>query len=158
MTAFPPILQGLRVASRALVRAVGGQDAAAATCARIKRHQSFSDFGNPNGSAFMPLDAVVELEAVTRGTPGWPVVTRYLAQQTGHVLVPLPEITSTDMLDLTKAVRVHARESGEAVEKAIGCLLQPDRAGRACAIKELRDVVESALVTIALIEQMDDDA
>jgi len=158
MTGLSPILQGLRGAARALVRAVGGQEAAAATSTRVKRHQTFSDFVNPNGTAWMPIDAVVELEAVTRDTPSWPQVTRYLAQQTGHVLVRLPDITTADLGDVREAIARHAKESGEATAKAIACLFEPNRDGRACALREMDEAIEWAVITRALIEQLGDDA
>lgn len=87
-----PFKQALKLATRELVRAAGGQEAAVGFT-RFARHQALSDFGNPapeHDARFIPVDAVADLEAVTRGTPGWPQVTRALARTQGFALVPLP--------------------------------------------------------------------
>jgi hypothetical protein len=91
-----PDKQGLKKATRALVRAVGGQEACVGF-GRMGRHQTYSDYGNPDRPEhFMPIDVVEDLEAVTRGTAGWPQVTRYLASRQGCALVVLPEAVPGD--------------------------------------------------------------
>ncbi len=86
-----PEKQGAKVASRALVRAVGGQEACPGF-ARYTRHQAYSEFGSiEHGDKFMPVDVVIDLEAVTHGMPGHPHVTRYLCERAGGAFVALPE-------------------------------------------------------------------
>lgn len=82
--------QGLKLAARDLVRSVGGQEAAAGFC-RVSQ-QRLSEYGSVNADLFMPADVVMDLEAVTRGEPGAPHVTRYLARAAGFGLVALPEL------------------------------------------------------------------
>ena len=92
MTELPPEKQALKVATRRLVAAVGGQEAAV-LFTRFTRHQALSDFGNPapeHAHRFAPIDAVADMESISHGTPGHPVVTRQLARLAGYALVPLP--------------------------------------------------------------------
>jgi len=64
-----PEKQGAKLATRALVRAVGGQEACPGF-ARYTRHQSYSEFASiEQVDKFMPLDVIIDLEAVTHGTP-----------------------------------------------------------------------------------------
>ncbi len=87
---LPPVKQGAKVASRALVRAVGGQEACPGF-ARYTRHQAYSEFASiEHGDKFMPIDVVIDLEAVTHGAPGHPHVTRYLCERAGGAFVALP--------------------------------------------------------------------
>ena len=86
-----PADQLLKLKTKALVAAVGGQEAAPGF-ARIKRHQAYSEYGsNACPDKFMTLDVARDLEAVTVGGPGWPIITRHLAQCAGGVFVKLPD-------------------------------------------------------------------
>lgn len=88
----PADRQALKVAFGRLVRSVGGQEAAV-QFTRFTRHQALSDFANPSAEhaqRFAPIDAVADLEAISHGTAGHPVVTRQLARLAGYALVPLP--------------------------------------------------------------------
>lgn len=106
--------QGLKLAARDLVRAVGGGEAGAGFC-RVSQ-QRLSEYGSINGELFMPADVVLDLEAVTRGEPGHPHVTRYLARSAGFGLVPLPELgaVSTDWHDHIGGL---AEEAGDITRK-----------------------------------------
>ncbi len=86
-----PADQALKRETRALIVAAGGQEEAAKHARRIKRHQTHSDYGAPNVDQFMPVDVVADLEGVTRGTPGWPRVTRALASRQNCAVVILPD-------------------------------------------------------------------
>ena len=88
MSGHAPQDQALRVATRALVRAAGGQEAAGAFVG--KPQQRISQYATPHDKAWMPLDAVARLEDVTASEPGHPHVTRELAQRQGYALVRLP--------------------------------------------------------------------
>jgi hypothetical protein len=86
-----PADQLLKLKTKALVAAVGGQEAAPGF-ARIKRHQAYSEYGSVAcPDKFMTLDVARDLEAVTVGTPGHPIITRHLAECAGGVFVKLPD-------------------------------------------------------------------
>ena len=79
--------QKLKAASRALVGAAGGAVAAAAVTRGD--HQSVSRYGSAhpdNEDRFMPIDVVADLESECEQ----PVLTRALAEMSGHLLVPVP--------------------------------------------------------------------
>lgn len=76
--------RALKTATHALVREVGGVDAAAAA-SRVGRSM-LSDYGHPQKPGmFMPIDVVLDLEAALRR----PVVTQQLALAQGFDLVPV---------------------------------------------------------------------
>jgi len=77
--------QALKAATRALVGAAGGQEAAAAFTRR--RQSTVSDWCSPNTPAFIPADAIARLVEVTYGLPGQLDLVRRLAEITGHLLV-----------------------------------------------------------------------
>lgn len=72
----------LKVATRDLVRAVGGTDGAGETCGA--RQQRMSDCGNRHTADFLRLDEVAKLEDVAPA----PLVTLTLARRQGFELVP----------------------------------------------------------------------
>lgn len=72
--------------TRRLIAAVEGVEAAATYC-RIGKSQ-LSDCCNPNIAAFLPSDAIEDLE----GAAGDPILTRHLARAAGCRLVPLPDL------------------------------------------------------------------
>lgn len=74
---------------KALVRAFGGQEAAASETG--VRQQKISDMGLPNVAEFPTLDLIDALEDRTVGLPGWPHVTHWLCHRRGGVFVPLPQ-------------------------------------------------------------------
>jgi hypothetical protein len=85
----PTHLQAAKAASLALVRAAGGVEAAGSEAERSKTR--ISDCTNVNHADFLNIREVAALEAVTHGSPNHPQVTRWLARQTHHALVKLPE-------------------------------------------------------------------
>jgi hypothetical protein len=89
-----PDKQALKNASKRLGQAAGGIEAAANYC-RVGK-TLLGDYGSPNNETFMPVDVVADLEAVTHGTAGWPLVTRMLAAEAGCALVELPKPTAPD--------------------------------------------------------------
>lgn len=74
--------------ARELIAAVGGLDAASAitetSTSQLGRYQSKHERDS------MPARVIEQLESVTHGTPGHPILTRHLARRQGFVLVPLP--------------------------------------------------------------------
>ena len=109
----PPALQAGKAATRALIRAVGGQEEAAPLTGRSQPR--LSAYCGPNTDAFMPIDAVVALEAVTHGQPGHPQVTRWLAREAGYALLRLPRFAAPGSGDLHHATSRVAKEAGEVV-------------------------------------------
>jgi hypothetical protein len=97
---LPADQQELKGATRALLRAFGGQEAAAMRLGT--RQQRLSDCSSPNTDAFMRIDEVAALESETIGHPGHPYVLATLARQIGFELVrtPTAKATGTDMLQL----------------------------------------------------------
>jgi hypothetical protein len=89
-----PDKQALKLASKRLGQAAGGVEAAANYC-RVGK-SLLSEYGSRNNETFMPIDVVADLEAVTHGTAGWPLVTRMLAAEAGCALVELPKPTAPD--------------------------------------------------------------
>lgn len=141
----PPHLQAGKWASKALMRAAGGQEA----CEEYsgKSQGRLSSYGGPNTDAFMPIDVVASLEAVTHGHPGHPHVTRWLAREAGYGLAPLPR---PDLAG-TKWGRLIARlgkEAGELIEGICTDLdddndVAPDEARR--RIADAADLVRVAV-------------
>jgi len=97
---LPPDQQELKTACRALVRAFGGQEAAASRLGT--RQQRISDCINPHIESFLRVDEVAALEHETVGLPGHPHVLATRARQLGYELVLTPKITATgrDLLQL----------------------------------------------------------
>jgi hypothetical protein len=85
-----PKHQSLKAATGDLIDAAGGQARAADYCRRIRRQQTFSDYEARHVDQFMPIDVVMELEAVTVGKPGWPHVTRILCARAGGAFIAMP--------------------------------------------------------------------
>jgi hypothetical protein len=91
MVRLKPADLKLKVATKDLIREVGGQEEAAQFVRRVKRQQSYSDYAKANVDHFIPIDAVAELEEVTFGAPGWPHVTRALCARHGGAFVRPPD-------------------------------------------------------------------
>ncbi len=87
--ALTPDRQSGKAAFKDLVKAFGGQEAAASETG--VRRQKISDMGLPNVAEFPTLDLIDHLEARTVGLPGWPHVTAWLCRRRGGVFVPLPQ-------------------------------------------------------------------
>jgi hypothetical protein len=110
---FPPEKQVLKQAAKALVRASGGVEAAEEYCSR--KASQLSAYGHPNAPEFMPLDVVADLEAITHGHAGHPIVTRLLAQRAGYALVKLPD-AAPDCGDWHRAMGALSKDVGDIVQ------------------------------------------
>ena len=148
--------QALKAATRRLVAAVGGQEAAV-SFTRFVRHQALSDFGNPAGehaARFIPADAIADLEALTHGTPGHPVVTRTLARLQGFDLVPLPKPRSgpTDFAEHLQAI---IRETAD-VTVSLSCRLRdtPNAADVAELRREITEAQQALVELDAALAQL----
>jgi hypothetical protein len=109
----PPALQAGKAATKALIRAAGGQEEAAPLTGRSQPR--LSSYCGPNTDAFIPVDAVAALEAVTHGHPGHPHVTRWLAREAGYALLPLSRFRSAATGELHRAVGRVAKEANDVV-------------------------------------------
>jgi hypothetical protein len=109
-----PQLQGLKVKFGVLLRAVGGVEAAAPFC-RVGKSVLAASGSINEPERFPAADAILDLETVTRGTPDWPVVTRYLARQQGFELVPDPDVEA-GRIDL-QTIAALSKEAGDVVSK-----------------------------------------
>lgn len=112
--------QAGKAAAAKLVRAVGGMEAAEGYCRSNMRR--LSEYGRPDNDCFMPMDVIADLEAVSHGTVGHPIVTRYLAARAGYVLVARPSLDLVAIGNLHVACAAHAKEHGEATARVVGLL------------------------------------
>ncbi len=106
-----PDHQAIKAASKSLVGAVGGVEAAENFCRSDKRR--LSEYGRPDTDCFMPVDVVLDLEKVAHGTAGYPQVTRFLARQAGYTLVPLPASGPVTVAQVHAALAVAMKRSNE---------------------------------------------
>jgi hypothetical protein len=113
---LPPELQEIKEASRALVKAYGGQEAAAKRLGT--RQQRLSDCCSTTTDAFMRADEIATLEAETVGYPGHPHVTSVLARQRLRELVPTPTIAATGR-DLLILFAKQSKGSSKLAEKIL---------------------------------------
>ena len=111
-----PAQQDLKAASKALIRAYGGQIAAGELLGKVQSR--YCDAGAPNTATFLTINEVAELEDRTSGTAGHPIVTRTLARRQGFELVALPRALpcADDMLTCVSAL---LKEGGD-VMAAVG--------------------------------------
>lgn len=140
----PPLLQGLKAACKALIRAHGGQEAAAAATGRSQ--SQLCNYGLPNTADFMPVDAVLTLESATHGSPGHPQISRYLAREAGYALVPLPGAGARETEWSDYSARL-LKEAGELLA-GLGAALADDNEVRArearALLPDAADLVRAA--------------
>lgn len=140
-----PDKQALKRATGRLVKAVGGQEAAVAFT-RLHRHQVLSDYANPaadHAERFAPIDVIADLEGITHGTAGHPVVTRALARAAGFALVPLPAARCA-VDDLGCHLSAIIRESADVTLALSLALSRPlADAGRAALRREIAEAVQA---------------
>tara|TARA_B100000678_G_scaffold276788_1_gene269948 strand:+ start:255 stop:740 length:486 start_codon:yes stop_codon:yes gene_type:complete len=136
--ALSPDRQDLKVASRALVRSYGGQEAAAALLPR--RHQHYSNCGNPHTEDFLTIDEVAQLEDRTAGLPGYPAVTRALAKRQGFILIPMPQASEGGAVEAL--VMELASEFGDVAQAVRDALVDREwtKAEKAEALHQLEEM------------------
>lgn len=153
-----PRRQGLKDATADLIAAIGGQARAAEHCRRVKSQQSFSNFETKNVDAFIPIDAVMDLEGRTVGMPGWPHVTRELCARAGGTFIAMPAA-------LPGCTEAHLRlaELTKEFSDVSGAMLTGLADGRLCAadvrkgqlVAEADDLVTKAAELRALLERIE---
>lgn len=125
--ALPPEMQAAKAAFKQLVRAFGGQEAAAVETG--VRQQKISDMGLANVPDFPTLDLIDKLEERTEGTAEWPLVTRWLARRRGFALVRLPD-GQPDEAGLLQAIMEITKELGETAARISEGLADGEMSGR----------------------------
>jgi hypothetical protein len=144
---LPPDLQAGKAATKALIRAYGGQEAAAAE--RGKSQSRFCAYGLPNTDDFMPIDDVHALEARTHGAPGHPHVTRWLAREAGYELVPRPCAAQPETVWSAFVARL-SREAGELMAGVCEDLATENDVSPAEAKRRLPDAADLVRVAVEL--------
>lgn len=143
---LPPVQQDLKAASKALIRAYGGQEAAHELLGRAQSR--YSDAGLGNTAVFLTIDEVGELEDRTAGAAGHPIVTRELARRQGFELVARPRALPAPE-DLIAFVGQLLTEGGDVV-RAVGEALKDGKwsKGEARAAGEEVDALILVAVTL----------
>ncbi|HWT12269.1 MAG TPA: hypothetical protein VN231_05920 [Allosphingosinicella sp.] len=132
-----------KVKARELVKRVGGLEDAADYC-RLGKSQ-LSDCCNPNVVAFLPSDAVEDLEAVA----GEPVMTRMQAREAGFGLVRLPDPGAAPTVWSGFIARL-GREAGELIEGICTDLTDDNDVTPAEAGRRLADAADLVRVAVEL--------
>lgn len=150
-----PDALSLKLATEALVGAVGGPDKAAGYSRPGRRF--FSDYVVPNCDAFIPVDAVVDLEKRAVGTLGYPQVTRELCRQHGGVFVPVPQAGSAS-IELSRCAAEHAKEANDVTTRILSAVTGGKLTARAVEasglVRECQEAVEAAVRLCALVEMI----
>jgi hypothetical protein len=111
---LPPRAQALKRASRALVDAAGGCEAAADLC-RLGKSQLAAAGSVTEPDRWLPLDVVAQLMAVTHGHAGQMAVVQHLAAAAGHALVPVAGAA----LDPLAAIGRLSKEAADVVAQLV---------------------------------------
>lgn len=143
---LPPDQQELKTACRALVRAFGGQEAAASRLGT--RQQRISDCINPHTESFLRVDEVAALEHETVGMPGHPHVLATIARQLGYELVRTPTITSNGR-DLLQLFAHQSKETADLAQAIVAAHADGEITGEEaeCIERECNDIMA---VTLAM--------
>lgn len=153
-----PDMQAAKGAFKQLVRAFGGQEAAAIETG--VRQQKISDMGLPNVAEFPTLDLIDTLEARTEGTADWPVVTRWLARRRGFALVRTisdaaePETLRDAIMTITRKLGDTADEVADALHPASERGAEVSAAEAAGIKAELHEMMEAGAGLMLLLDQI----
>ncbi len=148
--ALSPRAQSLKNATKALIRAYGGQEAAEAETG--KSQTQLSRYGSVDCDTFAPIDLVAALEASTHGQPGHPHVTRWLARNAGGAFVVLPKAAPTGG-DWHEAMAAVAKESSEVIQKVCAALVD-GVSGEDVRRLKIREEIAEAQEKLALLDAM----
>ncbi|MBB5684321.1 phage regulatory CII family protein [Sphingobium boeckii] len=144
-TVLSPDEQAEALAAKKLIRAAGGlEDAAAHTG---KSTSALSRYCLPNCPDSMPVRVAIELESVTHGSAGHPVMTRLMAQRQGFALVKLPDPMACSTI-WSGFVAKLAKEGGDVMAAVCRALEDDNDVSPAEATATLNDVQE--LIDIAV--------
>ena len=134
------------------VRDCGGQEVCAEVSERIRRHASFSEYGNPQlPDRVIPLDVAAELDRWLIQAGRRPRFASMMAGLCDHILVPDPRAAGAgSLLNL-------AGKSAEEVGKLVACVIAATMDGRIDATEraELLAKIEELMGHLAsLAEQV----
>ena len=147
MTPLVPDKQALKAATRALVKASGGHEAAASFC-RVGK-STLHRYGQGDCDEFCPVDVIADLEAVTVDLPGWPHVTRRLCVAAGGVFVRLPPAAGIGG-DWHSGMQALAQESGGIIAAICAAIANDGGVDRAEALLIIKECDEAAAALMAL--------
>lgn len=147
----PPALQAGKAATKALIKAAGGQEEATRFTG-MRSQSRLSSYGLPNTDAFMTIDSVRALEAVTHGLPGHPHVTRWLAGEAGGVFVPLPRAVLADAADWHVEMAAVSKEVGDVIQRI--CLALADSKVTPVEARRIRGEIQEAQEHLAMIDAL----
>lgn len=150
---LPVDLQELKTECAALVRAFGGQVAAAERLGT--RQQRISDCCSRHTDAFLRIDEIAILEAETIGYPGHPQVTALLARRIGADLVTTPRVTATGG-DLLKLFAAQSQDTADLARVIVEAHVDGEiDLGEAEAIDDvIDDVIANALAMRAEVRMI----
>lgn len=136
---------GLKTATRQLRKSIGTQaEAAAATRVGQQTIAGYESTGQAHDADFAPIDVIADLEAEC----GQPLVTRKLAELSGHVLVPLPVASKGGKLGRVTAAAL--KETAE-VFAHLGAALEDERICGAEA-ETLGQDIDDAIAKLAALK------
>lgn len=143
----------LKAATRRLLKQVGGQESGA-TITRVS-HQHLSKCGNPHiDDVYIPVDVLADLEV----DAGAPFVTKVLAQASGYVLVPIPQVEGSGVW--VERVGRLSKEAGEAIARICEALADDNDITAKESVhlklrKELADVLEAVAEIDTVLERLE---
>jgi hypothetical protein len=158
MVQHDPRRQALKEATGELIAAIGGQERAAEHSRRVKSQQSFSNFATKNVDAFIPIDAVMDLEARTVGAPGWPHVTRELCARAGGTFIAMPAAlpgSSEAHLRLAELTKEFSDVSSGMLAALADGKLDAADVRRGALVAEADELVAKAAELRALLERIE---
>lgn len=146
-----PDQQGLKVATKALIRAFGGQEAASAETG--KSQSQLCQYGLTNTPLFAPIDVVATLEDRTHGTAGHPIVTRHMARRQGYALVRLPQAPDGDC-DWHRAMGAVSKEVGDIIQRLCEALADGKVTGSEVRAGRVREEIAEAQERLAQLDAL----
>lgn len=137
----------LKLATKALVRLAGGTDYSGEVVGA--RQQKVSEWTLPNVDCFIDIRSAAALEEESRGTEGWPQVTRALARRHGFALLPLPA-GALGATSWHRSIAEVSRETGDVVCKIVEALADDGEvSGREIRDKGLVEEIDDAIARLA---------
>lgn len=136
----PQVYAATKTAWKLLVGRLGGTEAVA-SCTRATRSMA-SDYGNIQSERFVPVDVLLDAEAVA----GEPLVTAALARAQGYELIPVSPVSDCDLaIELARMGADNADLFAQVSAHLAGAPLTPAQLGKALAdLNDLRLVIARA--------------
>ncbi|GAK33270.1 hypothetical protein JCM17846_18320 [Iodidimonas nitroreducens] len=157
MTDLSVTARALKLATRDLYRALGGQEVAADFAGRSQSRLShYCNTTNPAMAAeFIPADILVRLEPLT----GIPYVTRLLAHASGYALVPLGVASKEDRPWAGRLADL-IREAGDVAAHLADSLAEDGRVSAADVVRrdlhgEVREAIQVLVDLNAALGRLD---